>query len=144
MRLITWIWQGEWGKWKNTKFLVQGKCWGNVSVWEVYWFSCYSWRVGIQRDRMHRRKDKYGLQNGRKLMCWGLNITCGWKSVLVSDGITIVCSQPSAHSSLSPLAFRKWLLSPWIYALVDLTKPLLNWCPFIFPCLCILRQLWLK
>lgn len=73
------------------------------------------------------------------MICWNLS-PGDEKSVLISDGLDIVWSQPSPHNSSSSLTFRKWSLSHWTYSLMDLIKPLLNCYPFMFHCLCKLRK----
>lgn len=73
------------------------------------------------------------------MIYWNLSLG-DEKSVLTSDGLDIVWSQPSPHNSSSSLTFRKWSLSHWTYSLMDLIKPLLNCYPFMFHCLCKLRK----
>lgn len=116
-RHASFTWQEEGSRWHNIKFLVRGRCWRNVSGRFIDFFN---------EDFEYKRTAYKGEERQTWIAKWKktmLRSKCHSrvKSVLVSDGVTTVCSQPSAQCSLSP--FRKLSLSLWIYVLMDLTKP---------------------
>ena len=98
-RHASFTWQEEGSRWHNIKFLVRGRCWRNVSGRFIDFLMKI---LNTKGQPTKERKDKRGLQNGRK-PCWGLNVTHGenmcWFPMALPQ--CAVNHQPSVPSALS-------------------------------------------